>query len=54
MSIELEEVEVLEEDVFSPESGVNVKRYEVVIGRTPSEGEHVVRSNATCREGRVL
>ena len=46
-SIELDAVEVLEEDVFSPGgSRVNIKRYEVVTGRTPSEGEHVVRSFA--------
>ena len=53
-SIELEAVEVLEEDVFSPGSGVDVKRYEVVTGRTSSEGEHVVRSYANYSEGRVL
>ena len=50
-SIELEAVEVLEEDVFSLGSGVNVKRYEVVT--KPSEGEQVVRSYTTYREGRV-
>ena len=52
-SIELEAVEVLEGDVFSYGSGVNVKRYEVVTGQSPNEGEHVVRSYATYREGMV-
>ena len=52
-SIELEAIEVLEGDVFSYGSGVNVKRYEVVTGRSPNEGEHVVRSYATYREGMV-
>ena len=55
-SIELEDVEVLEENIFSPGFGIadDIKRYEVVRGRTPIEGEHVVSSNAFYKEGRML
>ena len=50
-SIALEEVEVLEEDVFSPVSRLNIKRYEVVSGKTQCEGDHVIRFNGILREG---
>ena len=55
-SIELEDVEVLEENIFSPGFGIadDIKRYEVVRGRTPIEGEHVISSNAFYKEGRML